>query len=134
MGSISTYVAVSTTYIPVITTPQQAASTRKTALVLAHEMGHCVSTVDLYLIETRQLTEDELEQRNINRWERPIASELGEYMRINHKDKSRTVTAEHSTDWGVLVPRDVEDWWYWLPWNLLKPRKVFVNQNPWTLS
>jgi len=100
------------------------------AMTLAHELGHAEQQLtgmvspNISIPEWHVLTGD-LEDDVINRWETPIARQLGEYTRNSHIGSF--VDVETSTDWGQMV---------WGQQQLLNfipiPARIFQNQNEWT--
>lgn len=104
------------------------ASTQSAALGLAHEMGHAAQDI-LGILSNSYLTIDELESMNLEKYETPIAQELGEPTRGKYSEWSTTRDMQHSTHFrtAITVPRP---WWHYvLFWNLFVPNTITTDHN-----
>ena len=113
------------------------------ALALAHEMGHAYQDLIENLLppNNQPITDIEraqLEQDNMERFELPIANQLGEYTRADYNDRhpdmyKRYFTTNSSTDWGSLTGK-YNHWflYYWFHPSVVKVNdREFINQNMW---
>jgi len=100
------------------------------AMGLAHEMGHAAQHLDgtrdrIWSTYRSRDRNNALERDNLNRFESPIARELGEFQRRNYLDGVGFVTVETSTDWGrmhIVRPATL----------FTRPRVEFRNENTFT--
>lgn len=95
------------------------------AMGLAHEMGHGAQYLE-GMFNDPFMTRNQIEADNMERFETPIATQLGEFTRVRYNDGIGFQRVTFSTSWGTMISnpnRSFGQFW--------KPRQVFQNQNTW---
>lgn len=100
-------------------------SVMSAALCLAHEMGHAAQHLDGELYGERL----DIEQANVDKYETPIAKQLGEPVRGDYKNTKGGMRMNNSTHHRTTYNRP---WWHYIaPWNWGKPNQVVTNHSEW---
>ena len=103
-------------------------SVQSAALGLAHEMGHAAQHLDgTYDIYKRN--RNELERLNMEMYEIPIATELGEPTRSNHAEGRGLMDMQNSTHYITTFSYNRPWWFYFCVWNWGKPSKELIHHN-----
>ena len=101
------------------------ASVQSAALGLAHEMGHAAQDLDGARFVLSEM--NKLEEENLNKYEIPIATELGEPIRTDYFAPTKSMNMKNSTHFRTISTSSVPWWYYWLPWNWGKPYTINHN-------
>ena len=103
------------------------------AMSLSHEMGHAAQYLDgTYTGKEKQKDRDRLEKDNLEKYETPIASDLGEPKRSDYYDVIAPINVPTSTDYGKASKVKMSFWEKINPVNWFKPTKyTFTNENTW---
>ena len=100
------------------------------AMALAHELGHAAQHIEYDAIGLTYSfgISDPMpyENSNLDRFETPIAKELGEFYRSNYFDWSAIRKMDNSTDWGQLY--NPHPWWEFWNWG---NKSAFESLNSW---
>ena len=97
------------------------------AIVLAHELGHAAQELD-GIFDELNWDVGAIEAHNIETWEIPIGTELGEFTRTHHADVSGWLVVDCPTAWGIRH-RNHYWWHYFWPGNWGNPMFTFENLN-----
>ena len=103
-------------------------SVQSAALGLAHEMGHAAQDLDG---TTQKLGNDRdaVEALNLEKYEIPIAKELGEPVRNHYSAERGTIDMNNSIHFRT-TKKSARPWWQrLLPWNWFRLNRVVTDHN-----
>ena len=100
-------------------------SVQSAALGLAHEMGHAAQHLDGMLSGSRH----EVENLNLEKYETPIAKELGEPIRSDYFDATGVMSMANSIHFITTSSERRPFWHYLFFWNWGKPKYLTIDHN-----